>query len=65
MKWMPLDRMLVETDAPFVSPVPERGKRNEPFNVKYTTQKLAEIKGVSFEEFAEQTTKNARELFKI
>lgn len=65
IKWVPLDRILVETDAPFVSPVPERGKRNEPFNVKYTAQKLAEIKGVSFEDLALQTTKNARELFKI
>lgn len=65
VKWVPLDRMLVETDAPFVAPVPERGKRNEPFNARYTAQKLAEIKGVSFEDIALQTTKNARELFKI
>ncbi len=65
IKYVPLDRMLIETDAPFVAPLPHRGKRNEPYNVKYTAEKLAEIKGMTFEDVAEQTTQNARELFKI
>lgn len=65
IKYVPLDRMLVETDAPFVAPEPNRGKRNEPQNVKYTAQKLAEIKGMTFDEVSLQTTKNARALFKI
>ena len=57
--------MLIETDCPYVAPVPHRGKRNEPQYVKYVAQKIAEIKGLSFDEVAEQTTKNARELFGI
>jgi len=65
VKWVPLDRMLVETDAPFVAPAPNRGKRNEPSYVKFTAEKLAELKGMTFEEVAVQTTKNARELFGI
>lgn len=62
---LPMDRILVETDCPYVAPVPHRGKRNEPAYVKYTVQKIAEIRGVLFDEIAEQTTKNARELFGI
>lgn len=65
VRWVPLEKILVETDAPFVAPVPHRGKRNEPSYVKYTAQRIAEIKGLSFEDVAEQTTQNARELFKI
>jgi len=62
---VPLERILVETDAPFVAPVPFRGKRNEPRYVEYAARKVAEIKGLSFEEVAEQTTQNARKLFRI
>ncbi|MEK7493779.1 MAG: TatD family hydrolase [Patescibacteria group bacterium] len=65
VRWAPLDRILVETDAPFVAPVPHRGKRNEPSYAKYVAQRIAEIKGLSFEEVAERTTQNARELFAI
>ena len=65
VKYVPLDRVLVETDAPFVSPAPNRGKRNEPANIFYTARRLAEIKGISEEEVFSQTTKNARNLFKI
>lgn len=65
IKNIPLERILAETDCPYVAPVPHRGERNEPAYVKYTVQKIAEIRGVSFEEVAEQTTKNARELFDI
>ena len=55
----------METDCPYLTPEPFRGKRNEPAYVKYVAQKAAELRGISFEEVAEQTTKNARELFKI
>ena len=65
IKNIPLEKILVETDCPYVAPVPHRGKRNEPQYVKYVAHKIAEIRGMSFEEVAEQTTKNARELFGI
>jgi len=65
VKSMPFDRILIETDCPYLTPVPLRGKRNEPSYVKYVAQKVAELRGVSFEEVAEQTTKNAKKLFKI
>lgn len=65
IKKLPIDRILVETDAPYVAPVPHRGKINEPSYVKYTAQKIANIRGISIEELAEQTTKNAKKLFKI
>ncbi len=61
---VPLDKLLIETDAPFLSPVPLRGKRNEPANVKYVADKLAQIKNVSYEEIAEVTTKNFFNLFR-
>ena len=65
IKNIPLEKILIETDCPYVAPVPHRGKRNEPQYVKYVAQKIAEIRGVSFEEVAEQTTQNAKNLFKI
>jgi len=65
VEFVPKDRILVETDAPYASPVPNRGKRNEPHNVSWTARRIAEIKKVSFEEISEQTTKNAKELFRI
>lgn len=65
VRWVPLEKILVETDAPFVAPVPHRGKRNEPSYVQYVAQRIAEIKGLSVEEVAEQTTRNARELFAV
>ena len=60
---IPLESLLIETDAPFLAPVPFRGKRNEPSYVRYTAQKIAEIKNVSFEEVAEATTKNALRVY--
>lgn len=65
VKWVPLDKILVETDAPFAAPIPHRGKRNEPFFVRHTAQRIAELKGISFETVAQQTTINARVLFKV
>ena len=65
IKNIPLEKILIETDCPYVAPIPHRGKRNEPQYVKYVAQKIAELRGVSFEEVAEQTTKNARGLFRI
>ncbi|MCD6500890.1 TatD family hydrolase [bacterium] len=62
---VPLDKIMVETDCPFMTPAPFRGQRNEPFYVKYIAQKIAEIKNESFEKVAEVTTKNATELFNL
>ncbi len=61
----PLDRLLVETDSPYLAPVPLRGKRNEPANVAHTAACLAELLGVSSATLAERTTANARALFGI
>lgn len=60
-----LDKIMIETDCPYMTPVPFRGKRNEPMYVEYVARKIAEIRGVSFEEVAEQTTQNAKMLFGI
>ena len=62
---IPLSRMLVETDAPFLAPVPRRGKRNEPFNVTYTAREIARLREVSFEEVARKTSENAKALFDL
>jgi TatD DNase family protein len=62
---VPSDRILVETDSPYLSPHPLRGKRNEPANVLHTATCLAAARGVSAEEFAAQTTANARALFRL
>ncbi|MEJ0094736.1 MAG: TatD family hydrolase [Methylocella sp.] len=60
---VPLDRLLIETDAPFLAPVPHRGKRNEPAFVAATAKTLAEVKGLSIEGLAAQTSANALRLF--
>ncbi len=64
-KLFPLDRMLVETDAPFLAPIPFRGKKCEPSMVKYTALKLAEIKGISIDKVSSVTTENSKRLFRI
>jgi TatD DNase family protein len=61
----PLERLLVETDSPFLAPIPHRGKKCEPAMVKLTAMKLAELKGVSLETVARTTTANAKRVFKI
>lgn len=65
IKQSPLEKLMVETDCPYVAPEPFRGERNEPIYVEYIARRIAEIKKISFEEVAEQTTKNARALFGI
>ena len=60
---VPQDRLLVETDAPFLAPVPMRGKKNEPAYTSYTAAFLAELRGLSVEEIAQITTDNAQRLF--
>ncbi len=62
---VPLDKIMLETDAPYLAPVPYRGKRNEPALVPHIAAVLAEIKGVSVEEIARVTTKNAECLFRL
>lgn len=62
---VPADRLLIETDSPYLAPEPVRGRRNEPTNVQYVAKKLAELRGVSFEELAAQTTENARKLYRV
>ncbi len=64
-KYLPLDRILVETDSPYLSPVPYRGKRNEPGRTRYVAEKLAEILQVPLELVASKTTENASRLFHI
>lgn len=65
VKVVPLERMLVETDAPFLAPEPHRGETNEPAYVAFVARKIAEIKGVSVDEVAEKTTACVKKLFDI
>ena len=64
-KKLPLDRLLVETDSPFLSPVPFRGKKNEPGRVRYVAEKLAEIFNSNINQIADVTTTNAKTLFNL
>ena len=64
-EYAPLDRIVLETDCPYLAPVPNRGKRNFSGNLPYVVEKLAEIKGVSKEEIIRETAKNARALYRI
>lgn len=64
-KAIPMDRLLIETDCPYLTPEPYRGKRNEPSYVRYVAEALAKVKGLSVEALGEITTKNAKAIFKI
>ena len=62
---VPLDRMFVETDSPYLTPVPHRGKRNEPAYVRLVAETVARVKGITLEEVAHTTTRNVQQLFRI
>ena len=62
---VPLDRLLLETDSPFMAPIPQRGQRNEPVFIKKKKKKHAEIRGLSYDEIARQTSENAQQLFRF
>jgi TatD DNase family protein len=65
IKEIPLENMLLETDSPFLSPVPFRGKRNDPSNLRFIAEKIAMLKGISVVEVARVTTENSKKLFGI
>ena len=65
VKIMPLDKILIETDAPYLTPVPHRGKRNEPIHTQHVAEKIAEILNLTKEEVIEQTFQNAVKFFNI
>jgi TatD DNase family protein len=62
---IPLDHLVLETDAPYLTPVPHRGKRNESSYLFFVAEKIAEIKGISREEVDSITTENAKKIFKV
>jgi TatD DNase family protein len=62
---IPLDRLMLETDSPFLAPIPHRGKRNEPAHVRVTAARLAELRGVSLAEIEAATTANARRALRL
>jgi TatD DNase family protein len=61
--WVPLDRLLIETDSPYLAPVPYRGKTNNPSYVPYVAQLLADLRGIPVEEMADLTSQNFNLLF--
>ncbi len=65
VKYVPMDRLLIETDCPYLTPEPFRGQRNDPGKVRFVAEKIAEIKGISFEEVAAATLENGKRLFGI
>jgi TatD DNase family protein len=65
IKFVPIDKIFIETDCPFLTPEPFRGRRNEPLRVQLTAKKISEIKNMDIEKVAEITSKNIKQLFKI
>lgn len=64
-KEIPLDKLLIETDCPYLTPVPHRGKRNEPAYVNHVAETIADLRGISVEELAKATNENTKKLFRI
>ena len=64
-QYIPLDRLMVETDCPYLAPVPHRGKRNEPAFVRFVAEKIAELRGEDFKKIADSTTENTKRLFRL
>jgi TatD DNase family protein len=62
---VPLHRLLVETDCPYLAPHPYRGRRNEPAHVRFVAERIAELRGISLQELAQVTTANAERLFRF
>jgi TatD DNase family protein len=62
---VPLEQLILETDSPFLAPVPFRGKRNEPSYIRYIAEKIAQVKGTSVDKLAEITSDNAKNLFQL
>jgi len=62
---VPLDRLLVETDSPYLSPHPHRGRTNEPCRLAVTAARMAELRGIGLDELARATTANAQRLFRL
>ena len=62
---VPLDRIVLETDCPYMAPEPNRGKRNNSAYIRYVAEKIAELKGITYEEVVEQTEKNARDMYRL
>ena len=60
---IPIEKLLIETDSPYLAPVPNRGKKNEPSFIKYTAEKLATIKNIPYSEIIKNTTNNFNNLF--
>ena len=65
VKEIPIDKIMIETDSPYLTPVPHRGKINEPYMVNFVAQEIAKIKNISFNQVAEITTNTAKEFFGI
>ena len=63
IKWLPMEKIMVETDSPYMTPVPHRGKRNEPIFVKYVAEKIAKLKNIDYNEVARVSTENAIKFF--
>jgi len=65
VEYVPLDRLMIETDSPYLTPEPRRGKRNDSSYVRLVAQKISAIRGIELEKIAEITTNNAKRLFRI
>ena len=63
--WVPLDRLLIETDSPYLAPVPHRGKTNNPSYVRWVAQQVADVRGLSLQAVGEATSRNFERLFRI